>query len=249
MFKGIKKITYYFIGFTINKIEYIGFRYKLKQISNIAKKLHDSFTNVNGETLSPNNRGEKCVSSHALRKENTEKTHIAYIIDRIKTHWHPTKINIDLAINDVNRRRANILSDNANHLNRQDTFIPRINSIDKQIQLSSDIYINSNFYKSESLMEIFVSRKNSIVCNDWKKLNPSLLDLFLRLHIVLNRKNISAAEELLEEISIHLSTEVNDAEIDALNIATKRINNLKQEKKSNFLKKQKEKFKKQFNIP
>ena len=98
-------------------------------------------------------------------------------------------------------------------------------------------------------MEIFVSRKNSIVCNDWKKLNPSLLDLFLRLHIVLNRKNISAAEELLEEISNHLSTEVNDAEIDALNIATKRINNLKQEKKSNFLKKQKEKFKKQFNIP
>ena len=96
------------------------------------------------------------------------------------------------------------------------------------------------------MMEMYVSRKNSVVCPEWDKLKQSQLDLFLRTHKVLDRKNILAAKELMEEIGRNMSLSTSKAEKSALKIVESRIAELEKERKKRLEEKQKKKFKDNF---
>lgn len=201
--------------------------------------------NRNIITKSTNSDKGGAVNQSCTNKDDK----ISIIRKRIKEKWYPTSFDIEFAINDVNRRAMHLEKDYDMHKNRCDLFTMEQTSNIENKQFSTEIYYYSSDieFEIQSMMCKYQCRKNSKVCSEWKFLSPLMLDLFLRLHRVLDRKNILAAEELLEEIKNNLSPQVTEAEFLALNNVNKRLELLKQEKTSSFVKRQKEKFKIQFN--
>ena len=214
--------------------------------SDIEEQKSTDFTiKRNGNIVTKSTIGDKGVYINQSCAKKDDK--ILIIRKSIKEKWHPTNFNIEFAINDVNIRAMHLKKDYEMHKNRCDLFTMESISHIEDKQFSTEIYYYSNDIKIQSMMYMYQCRKNSRVCSEWKLLSPFMLDLFLRSHRVLDRKNISAAEELLEEITNNLSPQVTEAELLALNNVNERIELLKQEKKSSFVERQKEKFKKQFN--
>lgn len=164
----------------------------------------------------------------------------------LKKYYKPSIFNFELISKDVGRRTDDLKRDYAEHLNRQDSFTFYNTVIPRNITVSRNQFKREDVGKVCSIMNMYRSRKNSVVCSEWDKLESYQLDLFLRTHKVLDRKNILAAKELLEEIGRHLSTPVSIAEKSALKIAGDRIAKLEKERKIQLEKIQKRKFKDNF---
>lgn len=162
--------------------------------------------------------------------------------ERIKKYYNLPVFNFGLTSNDVGRRTEDLKRDYTEHLNRQDSFTFYETVLPQSITVSRNQFKRKNVGKVCSMMDMYSSRKYSVVCSEWDKLKSFELDLFLRTHKVLDRKNILAAKELLEEICRHLSTPVSIAEKNALKIAEDRIAKLEKERKKRLDKKQKKKF-------
>lgn len=187
--------------------------------------------------------GKECEIPSETKQVEDKK---AVFRENIKKKWKPSSYNLELISNDVKRRTEDLKRDYTDNLNRQDCFTIHAVDINYDFVASGNLFKSKNTEKICSMMEMYVSRKNSVVCPEWDKLKQSQLDLFLRTHKVLDRKNILAAKELMEEIGRNMSLSTSKAEKSALKIVEGRIAELEKERKKRLEEKQKKKFKDNF---
>ncbi len=216
-----------------------------ERLMNIKSFFHSFFTKITGESDNINapNRSDKNYNSSEIKRVEDKKI---ILRERIKKYYKSSVFSFNLTSNDVGRRTEDLKRDFVEHLNRQDNFTFYDTIIPQNITVSRNQFKRRNAGKICSIMDMYRSRKNSVVCSEWDKLNLYQLDLFLRTHKVLDRKNILAAKELLEEIGKNLSYPVSVAEKSALKIAGDRIAKLEKERKIQLEKIQKRKFKDNF---
>lgn len=198
--------------------------------------------NSNVQSDSPRNSEKNNKSSEIQRIEDKK----ILLRERIKKYYKSSVFSLNLTSNDVGRRTDDLKRDFNEHLNRQDNFTFYETVTPQNITVSRNLFKRNNLGKVRSMMSMYTSRKNSVVCTEWDKLNSYQLDLFLRTHKVLDRRNILAAKELMEEIGRNLSSPVSIAEKTALKIAEDRIAKLEKERKIQLEKIQKRKFKDNF---
>lgn len=215
-----------------------------KRLRNIISYFHFLFAKGAGEYDDANAMSDSPNSAKKHYSSETKRVEDKKIIyrERIKKYYNPSVFNFGLISNDVGRRTEDLKRDYVEHLNRQDSFTFYETVLPQNITVSRNQFKRKNVEKVCSMMDMYSSRKYSVVCSEWDKLKSFELDLFLRTHKVLDRKNILAAKELLEEICRHLSSPVSIAEKSALIIAEERIAKLEKERKKRLDEKQKKKF-------
>lgn len=188
--------------------------------------------------------GKYFINNH---KEKTSNRQRLSFVEKIKRNWQPRYYRVDLILNDTERRLTNIRREYTDFQNNREEFKLQVKVVNNQVYLSKNLFLCPEQKKYDSMIDLINNHRNSVICKNWKHLSPILLDLFYRLHKVLDRNNILAAKEIMEVIQYHLSLNGNKDEKEAEKIAKMRIKQLEQKREKEIIEKQKKKFKKQFN--
>lgn len=211
----------------------------------IIKSLLLSLFHRRGRRIKSDESNKIEIGRNALIDCHNNEQRLSFV-EKINKNWQPRYYRVDLILNDIERRLINTRREYTEFQNNKEEFILHARRFEGQINLSTSLFLCPVLTKFDSMIDLISNHRNSVICKNWKQLSPILLDLFYRLHKVLDRNNILAAKELMEVIQYHLSSKGNKDEKEAKKIAKIRIRQLEEKIEKEIIEKQQVKFRKQF---